>query len=143
MEKLFEAKLENLDDVIDFLTENVKDTPAEEHLMELRIVVEELYVNIAMYAYQHKDDIPDSERTVLISIESDKSGLVKMRFEDSGYPFDPLAKKDPNMAEYIKTRSVGGLGIMIVKKKMDNLEYKYENGKNILSMDKKYNTEVQ
>ena len=142
MEKVFEAKLEKLDDVMDFMLENINGTPAEKHALELRIVVEELFVNIAMYAYQHKNDIPESEQTVLFSVESEPSGLVKLRFEDGGYPFDPLSKQDPDMADYIKNRTIGGLGIMIVKKKMDHLEYEYKDNKNVLRMDKKFEAEV-
>ena len=60
-----------------------------------------------------------------------------LRFADRGMPFDPLAKKDPDVTLSSEERDIGGLGIFMVKKTMDDVEYRYENGQNILKIRKK------
>ena len=59
-----------------------------------------------------------------------------MIFKDTGIPFNPLAKADPDITLSAKDRSIGGLGIFLTKKYMDSIDYKYENGENILTMKK-------
>ena len=58
-------------------------------------------------------------------------------FSDRGIPFDPLAKEDPDISLSVEKREIGGLGIFMAKKIMDHMEYRYENGQNILTMTKK------
>ena len=58
-------------------------------------------------------------------------------FLDSGVPYDPLAKADPDVTLSAEERQIGGLGIFMVKKSMDSMEYKYQDGRNILVIRKK------
>lgn len=97
--------------------------------MQIDLCLEEMFVNIANYAY------PDSagEAEILIS-ESD--GVVTITLIDSGLPYDPLKKKDPDITLGAEERQIGGLGIFLVKKNMDAVSYRYEDGKNIFSMQK-------
>ena len=95
----------------------------------LKIAVEEIFVNIASYAYS------SGEGDVTVRFSYDQEKLV-FEFEDSGLPYDPLAKSDPDISLSVDEREIGGLGVFMVKKLMDNLEYRYEEGKNILTIEK-------
>jgi len=93
---------------------------------------EEIFVNISNYAY------PSKEGYVFINIKySPQNNFVSILFEDSGTPFDPIKKANPNIKAPLKDRKIGGLGIYMVKRLMDNIEYQYKNGKNILLITKK------
>ena len=99
--------------------------------MALCVAIEEVFVNIAHYAY------PESDGEMTLHLSFDKqSGKVTFRFADKGIPFDPLKKPDPDITLSANEREIGGLGIFIAKKTMDTMSYTYENGENILTMTK-------
>jgi len=98
--------------------------------MQISIAVEEIFVNIASYAYEGKPG------TMTLTIDCN-DGVVSFRFADKGVPFDPLAKPDPDIAAAADERQIGGLGIYMVKKSMDSVTYEYTNGENILTFTKK------
>lgn len=101
-------------------------------LMQINIAVEEIYINIASYAYGDKPGMAE------IEIEHNKAdNSVDITFKDSGIPYDPLAKEDPDVTLSAEERDIGGLGIFMVKKSMDDMKYRYEEGKNILTITKK------
>ncbi len=126
-----EAKIENLDTVNDFIADNLMGCPMK-LLMQIDLVVEEIFVNIANYAYGDKNG------KVWISCELDsETNMLTIVFEDKGIPFDPLSKDDPDITAPIEERPIGGLGIFITKKLMDEATYKNEKGKNILKLVKK------
>ena len=91
---------------------------------------EELFVNVASYAYKEKEGFCDLD----LIIETDK---VIMSISDNGQKFDPFEKKDPNINVPLEERNIGGLGIFMVKKLMDEVSYKYENNQNIVVVSKK------
>ncbi len=127
------AETQRLDEVLafidTFLEEN--DCPPSEQI-KLDIAVEEIYVNIASYAYG------DGSGDAVITAEmDDATGQAVFTFADSGKPFDPLAKPDPDITLSAEERSIGGLGIFMVKKSMDDVTYVYENGQNILTIRRK------
>ncbi len=95
------------------------------------IAAEEIFVNIASYAYG------DGGGTADIYTDIDEQGYFKMVFEDRGVPYNPLEKNDPDISLNAEERGVGGLGIYMVKKSMDNMHYTYRNGKNRLTVLKK------
>ncbi|MDD7218441.1 MAG: ATP-binding protein [Clostridia bacterium] len=131
-EKVFPADKNNLDDVLDFVsTEMEKADCSMKKIMQITVVMEEMFVNVADYAY------PDEPGQVKISIEFD-SGKTKMkiRMADHGIPFNPLDRKDPDITLSAEERQIGGLGIYMMKKTMDEVYYVYENGENILTMTK-------
>lgn len=100
--------------------------------MHIDLAIDELFANIANYAY------PDGTGDALVQYEYDeKERTVSVTFTDSGIPFDPLQNQDPDITLPVEERQIGGLGIMMVKKTMDNIVYRYENGKNILTIQKK------
>ena len=93
------------------------------------MAVEEIFVNIANYAY---DNEPGD---VWISVSTDELGAT-VEFRDSGVPFDPLQKEDPDITLSAEKRPIGGLGIFMVKKNVDDISYEYRDGQNILRMKK-------
>jgi len=91
--------------------------------------VEEIFVNIAAYAYK-----PEEKGNVTVSVTIDEKAVI--RFVDFGEPFNPLETDAPDLEGPIKDRKIGGLGIHFVKNMMDNVEYEHTNGKNILTVTK-------
>ena len=134
-----EAKITNLDKVTDFVRAELEEIDfSSEQIMKICLAVEEIFVNIAHYAYGKLDPkgniIPDSGTgQVEIIVEVDDS-RVTLTFIDEGREYNPLGKDDPDITIPAKDREVGGLGIFMVKNLMDEMSYRYEDGKNILSI---------
>lgn len=101
-------------------------------LAQINIAVDELACNVISYAY------PNSTGQIGVSLESPQPQTVAITFEDSGVPYNPLEKPDPDITLSAEERKIGGLGIFIVKKTMDDVIYKHEDGKNILTIVKKW-----
>ena len=138
-EREFPAQLEQLNEVIAFVEQELeKQDCSPKTVTQICIAVEEIFVNIAHYAYMdtNGDAKPDGTMELGIGFED---GMAKLRFADRGLPFDPLAKQDPDITLSAEDRKIGGLGIYMVKKSMDQVDYIYENGQNILTMGKKLN----
>ena len=132
-EKTFDASVDLLDDVLAFVTGQLEllDCPPKFQI-QIEVAVEELFVNIASYAYGSGTGTAD------ISVEAfENPKAVEITFKDSGVPYDPLAKQDPDISLSADERQIGGLGIYMVKKSMDDVLYRYENGENILTIRKK------
>ena len=127
-----EAKVENLQKVIDFVDGELEklDCPIKVQ-MQIDIAVEELFVNIAKYAYNPQI----GHATVRVEIEEDPLAII-ITFIDQGVPYDPLAKPDPDITLSAEERGIGGLGIFMVKKSMDDIDYEYRDGQNILKIRK-------
>ena len=101
--------------------------------MQIDIAIDELFGNIAHYAYN-----PDvGEATVRVEVIEDPLAVV-ITFIDKGEPYDPLAKADPDTTLSAEKRDIGGLGIYMVKKFMDDVTYEYKDGQNILKIKKIY-----
>lgn len=127
-----EAKVENLDTVIAFVDEQLEQYDCSMKLqMQIDIAVEEIFVNIAHYAYNPEV----GPATIRVEIEKEPLTVV-MTFIDRGVPYDPLAKEDPDVTLKAQDRQIGGLGIFMVKKSMDDIAYEYKDGHNILTMKK-------
>ncbi len=126
-----EAKLENLNQVLAFVDEHLEaaDCPLKAQ-MQIDVAVEEMFVNIAQYAYAPGV----GEAVISLGLEG---GFAVITLRDRGVPFDPLAKEDPDVSLPAEERRIGGLGIFMVKKSMDDMRYTYENGQNILTIKKK------
>ena len=99
----------------------------------MNLTLEEIYINIASYAYA-----PNTGKVKLILDDLKDPDGIRMTFIDQGVPYDPLQKKDPDITLPAEERPVGGLGIYLVKKNMDVLNYRYENQSNILELTKFY-----
>ena len=127
-----EARTENLDQVIDFVNERLERWACPMRTqMQIDVAVEELFVNIAHYAYAPEVGSAD------IRIERlEAPPAVSITLIDSGMPYDPLAREDPDITLAVENREIGGLGILMVKKSMDDIKYVYQGGKNILTITK-------
>ena len=127
------ARLEKLTEVIGFLDGFLEENSCSVKVKcELDIAVEEIFVNIAHYAYA-----PD-EGEVVIELERLplEPNIISIKFTDWGVPYDPLAKPDPDITLGAEERQIGGLGIFIVKNTMDDMKYEYRDGSNILRLIK-------
>lgn len=100
--------------------------------IQIDVAMDEIFGNIANYAYGDKT----GEATV--RIDSLTPSSVEITFIDSGVPYNPLEKPDPDTTLSAEERQIGGLGIFIVKKTMDDMIYKYEDGKNFLTIKKSW-----
>jgi len=127
------AQCEQLDVVQGFVNEMLEGVECDPGaVIQLQIAVEEIFVNIANYAY--KQEIGTAE--VECRVEPGE-GRITIRFKDQGVPFDPLAKEDADVTLTAEERDIGGLGIYMVKEMTDGVDYVYENGSNILTIHKK------
>ena len=131
-ELTLEAKVANLQQVLDFVDENLKSMRCPmKILMQIDVAVEEIYVNVASYAYA-----PDTGSVTIRMDLQENPRTVVITFIDNGIPYNPLAKADPDVTLSAEERAIGGLGIYMVKKSMDKMEYEYKDQQNILKMYK-------
>ena len=139
-ELITKADTDNLPEVLEFLEGYLEEKDCSPKAsMQLAIALEEMFVNIAHYAYEGSS-LPDDERTAKITIEdteTDGSAAVCVSLTDRGKPYDPLAKEDPDTTLSAQEREIGGLGIFMVKKSMDSVSYKRVDDMNIFTMEKK------
>ena len=131
--RIFPAKTEDLSDVLAFVEQTLEECDCSmKTQMAICVAIEEVFVNVAHYAYGQESG------NVEFSVSFDKQTRnVTFQMKDGGVPFDPLQKPDPDITLSAEQREIGGLGIFITKKTMDQVTYAYENGKNILTMIKK------
>ena len=131
-ELTIEAAVENIEVVTDFVSAELEqmDCPRKAQT-QIAIAIDELFGNIAKYAYS-----PEVGRaTVRIDFEENPLAVI-LTFIDNGKPFNPLEHADPDTHIAAQDRPQGGLGIFLVKKTMDMVEYEYQNGQNILRLKK-------
>ena len=127
-----EAVVDNLPDVLAFVDEQLENTDCSMKIqLQIDMAVEEIFVNIAQYAY----DPETGPATLRVEVKPDGSAVI-ITFIDHGVPYDPLAKTDPDITLSAEEREVGGLGIFLVKKSMDDIKYEYIGGRNILTIIK-------
>ena len=126
------ATVENIETVTDFVNEQLEalDCPMKAQ-MQIDVAIDELFGNIAHYAYN--PDVGDA--TVRVEVIDDPLSVI-ITFVDNGVPYDPLTAADPDVTLSAEDRAIGGLGVFMVKKTMDEITYRYENGSNILSIRK-------
>ena len=127
------ATIENIEAVTEFVDAQLEalDCPMKAQ-MQINIAIDELFSNIAHYAYAPEV----GEATVRVEVEEDPLCVI-LTFIDGGKPYDPLSNEDPDTTLSAEERGIGGLGIFMVKKTMDAIAYRYEGGKNILTIRKK------
>ena len=100
-------------------------------IQQMNIAIDEIVSNIGKFAY------PDSEGPLTIKVDAKLIvGTVSVQFIDEGIPYNPLVEEDPDITLSAEERSIGGLGIYLVKQMMDDVNYRYEDNKNILTLTK-------
>ena len=127
------AIIENISRVTAFVDEQLEalNCPIKAQ-MQIDIAIDELFGNIAHYAYSSET----GKATVRFEFDPN-TRMVSITFLDSGIPFDPLAKADPDVNAPTEERGIGGLGIYLVRKTMDRVDYRYADGRNILTIQKR------
>lgn len=127
-----EATPESIATVTDFIEKALSQTTCSlKILMQINVAIDEIISNIAQYAYAPNTGTV----TVRLSISKDPN-TVSLTFIDSGVPYNPLEKKDPDTSLSAEEREIGGLGIYIVKKSMDHIAYDFKDNQNILRITK-------
>ena len=131
-ELTIEATVENINAVTDFVNGQLEnyDCPMKAQ-MQIDIAIDELFGNIAHYAY----DPETGPATVQVEVQEDPMAVI-ITFIDHGKPYDPLSGKDPDLTIPLEERKEGGLGVFLVKKVMDDVRYEYKEGRNILRIKK-------
>lgn len=131
MERTYDADVDKLNDVLAFVEENLEANEAGmKETMAITVAVEEMFVNVAHYAY------PDSKGKVTIGLRFIGDD-IEIHLTDAGIPFDPIAKEDPDVTLDADDREIGGLGIYMVKKSMDECTYERVGDQNHFTMRKK------
>ena len=133
MEELtLDATIENLTPVTEYVTESLeeRDCPLK-IVMQIELVIEEIFMNVASYAY-----CPDIGVVTIQKSFDDEPRALNLTFIDSGKPYNPLEHKDPDTSLGVDEREIGGLGIFLIKKNVDDISYERRDGKNILSIKK-------
>lgn len=131
-ELTIDATVDNITQVTAFVDEQLEELgcPVKAQ-MQIDIAIDELFGNIAHYAYN-----PDvGPATVRVEVVKDPMAVI-ITFIDNGVQYDPLAKADPDTTLSAEEREIGGLGIYMVKQSMDEITYEYKNGQNILRIKK-------
>ena len=117
--------------IVDAILHTDEVATAGEAFSAIRLVAEELVMNIADYAY------PDGDNDYLdVEIERDETHIT-LRFRDGGVPFNPLEQTPPDISLPMEERRIGGLGLLIVVKMMDAVTYEYTDGENVLTVKSK------
>ena len=126
------ATVVNIETVTEFVNAQLEllDCPIKAQ-MQIDIAIDELFGNIAHYAYNTEV----GSATVRVEV-SEAPLAVIITFIDNGVPYDPLGKDDPDITLSAEEREIGGLGIYMVKQSMDEITYEYKDGQNILKIKK-------
>lgn len=127
-----DAVLSNLDQALAFVDAALEELECPMKLqMQVDLAVEEAFVNVANYAYG-----AGTGPVTLSTMAKKETGTLTVSLTDNGTPFNPLEREDPDLSLPAEEREIGGLGIFMVKKNMDEVGYDYKNGQNILTMRK-------
>jgi serine/threonine-protein kinase RsbW len=125
----FDATFEAIAEIMDLVEDMTKGLP-EKAMYDLRLASEEIVVNIVTYAY------PAAGGPLAITWDNDREkSTVTVEFEDSGIPFNPLEYPAPAVDVPLENREIGGLGIMMVRKRMRDVRYRRAAGTNVLTVE--------
>lgn len=129
-----EATLENIPEVTEFVDRELEahSCPCKAQ-MQIDIAIDELFSNIARYAYQGKT----GEATVQVELMTEPSAAM-ITFIDCGVPYNPLKRESPDVTLSAEERKIGGLGIYMVRNSMDEVTYENKDGQNILKIRKNF-----
>ncbi len=131
------ATVETLPDVVNALSEGLEEHGCPHPTVDrLVVAVEELYVNVAHYAYPEDERPGEARVTIEFSGNDDEGHCVAVTIEDEGIPFDPVAKKDPTLPHSVEEVKIGGLGILMVKRMTDTFTYERRGDSNVTTITK-------
>ncbi len=133
-QRTVEAKLEALETLLALTRDELEAAACpQREKNQILIAVDELFSNIARYAYGPQGG------NVQFSVQA-RPGAAELCFADEGVPYDPLQTDAPDLALSAQERQVGGLGIFMVRKLMDEMTYEYRDGRNLLRIRKNWQT---
>jgi serine/threonine-protein kinase RsbW len=125
---VYPAAMDHLADFLVSIVQWLKDQGLpDKRIFEIELAAEEALVNIFHYAY------PNDPGSVEVVCRTEPENRLVIEFTDKGVPFNPLLKVDPDMTPVLQERKIGGLGIYFIKTLMDDVRYRREGDKNILS----------
>lgn len=128
-----EAEVNRLEEVQEYVNEALEEAGfGIKQIMQVNLAVEEIFCNIANYAYKPAR----GEARICCDVKKENPDRVVIEFIDEGIPYNPLEREDPDIMLPLEERQVGGLGIFLTKKLMDSMEYRHEGAKNILVVTK-------
>lgn len=123
------AKIENMELLVKYISDSaVKLGFSGKRLKEIELATEEALVNIINYAY------PDVVGDIMVTCSQDNANALVIKIEDTGIAFDILLIKDPDISAGISDRQVGGLGVFLIRKLMDKVQYRRKDNRNILEL---------
>lgn len=127
-ERVFEASVDEIPEAVSFIADRAGAWGLHpQRLMQLELAVEEAVVNICLYAYE----VPPGELLVRVEPAADR---FVVELVDEGVPFDPLAVQEPDLRSAAEDRPVGGLGIFLVRRVMDEVSYTRDGPRNVLRL---------
>ena len=131
-ERTFPAIIESIPLVTAWIDETLEQLDCSmKAQMQIDVAIDEIFGNIAHYAY------PGKEGSAKVQLDFQaEARMFSITFVDQGVPFDPLSQKEPDTSLGSEERQIGGLGIFLVKKTMDEVRYQYRDGSNILFLKK-------
>lgn len=131
-ELVIEARKENLGKVLAFVDEQMVSSGCSmKDQMLVDLSVEELFINVASYAYA-----PGTGDAVIRVMTKENPRRISITISDRGMPYNPLEKEDPDVTLSAEERKIGGLGVFMVKKSVDDIHYEYKYGQNIVTIEK-------
>ena len=139
-DRIMEEATTSMEDISKFVkfAENVLNelnAPMKD-IIKINIAIDEIVSNIFKYGYDNKPGYVKMKIRPSVDLK-----YVSISFYDRGVPYNPIKAEDPDVTMRLEDRAIGGLGIYVVKKTMDNMKYKYENGQNILTIKKIFTKE--
>jgi anti-sigma regulatory factor (Ser/Thr protein kinase) len=129
-----EVKTDSLETINEAVESSMRDAGASEaKIISVDVAIDEIFSNIIFYSGLKETD----KAVIRVTIEEDDEKSITLEFIDTGRPFNPLEQPEPDVTKPAEEREIGGLGIFMVKKSMDHVSYRNEEGKNILTIRKK------
>ncbi|WP_028321174.1 ATP-binding protein [Desulfatiglans anilini] len=126
------AALENLEDFKEFIVQNAEKAGLDpQKTMEMELAADEILTNIISYAYR------GTSGDITVTCGTDEEGRFVVETADAGEPFNPLLADMPDVSASLEQREIGGLGLFLVKKMVDETRYERRNARNILRLYKK------
>ncbi len=127
-----DAEPANLPKVTDFINEQLEQMGCSmKKQMQIDVAVDEVFTNIASYAYT-----PEKGKAWVRIEKQENPAAAVLTFADTGVPYDPTGREEPDLTLSAEEREIGGLGIVLVRKMMDEISYEYRDGKNVLTLKK-------
>jgi anti-sigma regulatory factor (Ser/Thr protein kinase) len=138
MNVIVKVDINELDNVLDIIEEYLNSKPVPEKFkLELEIALEEIFANIVNYSYKIESD--DNKIEIIYNFEDNPSRII-IKIIDKGIPFNPLTHNDPDTTLNADDRDIGGLGILLIKKNVNNIDYEFKDNQNILTIEKLLNS---